>query len=96
MLYWLTDTAASSSRIYKEQVRERLGEIPTSTVPTAVLDLPDNIGHPIRRLAEERDHIVRWTAAAKGGHFPGREVPELLAADILAFAAQLDLRADTP
>jgi epoxide hydrolase len=93
-LYWLTDTAASSSRIYMEQARELKGPPAPSTVPTAVLDLPDNIDHPLRRLAEEQDHIVRWTEAPAGAHFPAREVPDLLAADLLAFASQLGHGAD--
>lgn len=89
MLYWLTDTAASSSRIYKEEAVTYGQDERTSTAPTAVADTPHNIGHPIRRLAEKTDNIVRWTELAAGGHFPGLEIPEQLADDIIAFAREL-------
>jgi pimeloyl-ACP methyl ester carboxylesterase len=89
MLYWLTDTAASSTRIYKEEAASYGRDERAGSVPTAIVDTPDNIGHPVRRLAEQTDNIVRWSELARGGHFPGLEVPDLLAADIVAFAREL-------
>jgi epoxide hydrolase len=89
MLYWLTDTAASSSRIYREQAATYGQGDRTGSVPTGVADTPANIGHPVRRLAERTEHLVHWTELPAGGHFPGLEVPDLLAADIAAFAAKL-------
>jgi pimeloyl-ACP methyl ester carboxylesterase len=89
MLYWLTDTSASSSRIYKEEAASYGQDERTSTVPTGIADTPNNIGHPLRRLAEKTDNITHWTELPGGGHFPGLEVPQLLANDIISFARDL-------
>jgi pimeloyl-ACP methyl ester carboxylesterase len=88
-LYWFTDTAASSSRIYKEQAASYGQDERIGTVPTGIADTPANIGHPLRRIAEQTDNLVRWTELPRGGHFPGLEIPEQLAEDIRAFAAPL-------
>lgn len=82
MLYWLTGTAGSSARYYKEGT-ETWGEPePPSPVPTAVAVFPHDIAVPIRRLAEENHNIVRWTEFDRGGHFPALEVPDLLIGDL--------------
>ncbi|MCP2166796.1 epoxide hydrolase family protein [Goodfellowiella coeruleoviolacea] len=85
MLYWLTGTAGSSARYYKEGV-ETWGEPePPSPVPTAVAVFPHDLAVPIRRLAERDNNIVRWTEFDRGGHFPALEEPDLLVADLRAF-----------
>ena len=89
MLYWLTDTAASSSRIYKEEAASYGQDGRTNTVPIGIADTPNNIGHPVRRLAEKTDNIIHWTELPAGGHFPGLEIPQLLAEDIIAFSHKL-------
>lgn len=82
MLYWLTGTAGSSVRYYKEGV-ESWGELePASSVPTAVAVFPHDNFIPIRRLAERNNTIVRWTEFDRGGHFPGMEEPDLLIGDL--------------
>jgi microsomal epoxide hydrolase len=55
MLYWLTDTAASSSRIYHEDAANYGQDDRTGTVPTGIADTPANIGHPVRRIAEQTE-----------------------------------------
>jgi pimeloyl-ACP methyl ester carboxylesterase len=47
---------------------------------------------PLRRRAEERENIVRWTRFEHGGHFAAMEQPTALVSDVRAFFAQL--RAD--
>ena len=89
MLYWLTGTAASSSRIYREGGETWGQEEPPSTVPTGMAVLPGNISVPIRRLAEQKNAIVHWTELPRGGHFPGLEVPDLLADDLRTFFVPL-------
>jgi epoxide hydrolase len=82
MIYWLTGTAGSSARYYKEGV-ETWGEPePPLTVPTAVAVFPHDNFIPVRRLAERNHHIVRWTEFDRGGHFPGMEEPDLLIGDL--------------
>jgi microsomal epoxide hydrolase len=89
MLYWLTGTANSSARIYKATAAAWGAEEQPSTVPTGVCVLPRNLTPIIRTVAERDNPIVHWTELARGGHFPGMEVPELLAADITAFFTSL-------
>jgi epoxide hydrolase len=82
MLYWLTGTAGSSARYYKEGV-ETWGEPESpSPVPTAVAVFPRDIFVPIRRLAEPNHNIVRWTEFDRGGHFAALEEPDLLIGDL--------------
>jgi epoxide hydrolase len=85
MLYWLTGTAGSSARYYREGT-ETWGEPdPPSPVPTAVAVFPRDIAIPIRRLAEPNHNIVRWTEFDRGGHFAAMEEPDLIIADLRAF-----------
>ncbi|MEU0092249.1 epoxide hydrolase family protein [Kribbella sp. NPDC006257] len=91
MLYWLTGTAGSSSRIYYERAHAPYWGQPDepSPVPTAMADFPRDNFIPLRHLAEPATNIVRWTTFDRGGHFPAMEQPELLAGDITAFFASV-------
>jgi pimeloyl-ACP methyl ester carboxylesterase len=83
LLSWLTGTAGSSARYYKEGTSGAWGEPePPSPVPTAVAVLPHDIAVPIRRLAERNHNIVRWTEYDRGGHFAAMEEPDLLVGDL--------------
>jgi pimeloyl-ACP methyl ester carboxylesterase len=44
---------------------------------------------PPRSLVERVYRVERWTEYAHGGHFPGYEAPDLLCADLAAFAQSL-------
>ncbi|KAA0021622.1 epoxide hydrolase family protein [Antrihabitans cavernicola] len=93
-IYWFTNTAGSSARIYYERAHSGgWGSKPEpSTVPTAVVVFPRDLSIPIRRVAEQYDNIVRWTDADSGGHFGALERPELLADDIREFSASIPSR----
>jgi microsomal epoxide hydrolase len=83
-LYWATQTAASSARIYYEN--RVAGPVPgTVTVPTACALFPKEITTPPRRWVEARLNLTRWTEMPRGGHFAAMEQPELLVDDIRAF-----------
>ncbi|WNV89843.1 epoxide hydrolase [Umezawaea sp. Da 62-37] len=84
MVYWLTGTAASSARLYKEAAKSG-GRIEASTTPTALAVFPHEVVPPIRSIAERTNTIVRWTEFDRGGHFAAMEQPALLAEDVLAF-----------
>ncbi|MFE2425107.1 epoxide hydrolase family protein [Streptomyces hokutonensis] len=89
MLYWLTNTAASSARLYYElshPLKDRQPE--QSPVPLGVAVFPYDI-RPIRALAERSSNIVHWTEFDRGGHFAAMEQPELLVGDIRAFFREL-------
>lgn len=86
-LYWVTQTAASSARIYYESRHAP----PSATagrrieVPTACADFPKEIIWSPRRWLEPRYNITRWTEMPKGGHFAAFEQPQLLVDDVRAF-----------
>jgi pimeloyl-ACP methyl ester carboxylesterase len=81
MLYWLTGTANSAARLFRES-RWRPQE--KSLVPTGVAQFP--LAPPsLRRFAERDNRIVHWTEHARGGHFPAMEQPQLLLQDLRAF-----------
>jgi pimeloyl-ACP methyl ester carboxylesterase len=83
-LYWLTRTAASSARLYRESVgKQRL--VSTGDVPVGVAVFPHDLVRPVRALAEQYNHITHWTEMPRGGHFGALEAPELLVPDIRAF-----------
>jgi epoxide hydrolase len=59
MLYWLTRTAGSSARLYRETALARRKDAPPRlTVPTGVAVFPHDIGLPTRRLAERESNIL--------------------------------------
>lgn len=85
-LYWVTQSIASSTRIYYES-RHTPASRPVRyvEVPTGVAVFPKEIYFVPRRWAESRYNIVRWTMMPRGGHFAALEEPELLVDDVRAF-----------
>jgi microsomal epoxide hydrolase len=83
-IYWVTGTAASSTRIYYENrvAAPRPGRV---EVPTACALFPKEITTPPRKWVEARYNLVRWTEMPRGGHFAALEQPELLVDDVRAF-----------
>lgn len=88
-IYWFTGTANSSARIYADLGGPWGAPPPHNSVPTGVAVFPDDIGLPLRPLAERTDNIVRWTEFDHSGHFPALEQPDALTADIRAFFRSL-------
>jgi microsomal epoxide hydrolase len=88
-IYWFTETANSSARLYAALTGGWGAPVPANTVPTGVAVFPDDIGLPIRALAERTDKIVHWTEFPRGGHFPGLEEPDALIGDIREFFRSL-------
>jgi len=90
-LYWLTQTAGSSARIYYES--RHAPPNPNAgrriEVPTACADFPKEIIWSPRKWLEGRYNIVRWTEMPKGGHFAAFEQPQLLVDDVRAFFRSL-------
>ncbi|MGW7549991.1 epoxide hydrolase family protein [Streptomyces rimosus] len=82
-IYWLTRTAASSARLYKESAQAWGSAVTASTVPHGVAVFPGDAG--VRRIAEREHKVVHWSEYDRGGHFPAMEVPELLVDDVRAF-----------
>lgn len=83
---WLTGTAGSSARLYKEAA-DAFSAGANSGVPTAVANFPGDSA--VRSLAERSHSVVRWTEYDRGGHFASLQAPDLLAGDVRAFAEML-------
>lgn len=83
-IFWLTGTAGSAARLYRESVGEAWGTRPEpSPVPTGVACFPGD--RAIRGLAERAHTISRWTRYDRGGHFASLQAPDLLVSDVRAF-----------
>lgn len=84
MIYWVTNTIGSSTRIYYENSHSLppLGRI---EVPTGIAIFPADIVLPPKSWAMQNLNVTRWTSMPSGGHFTALEEPELLADDIRAF-----------
>ena len=99
MIYWLTNTAASSARFYYEDAEavpptQKVNgrgtvALPPTTVPLGLANFAYDFAS-IRPLAE-RDHknIVSWHTYDRGSHFAAHDAPDLLADDIRRFFAAL-------
>src|SRR6266446_202712 len=87
MIYWVTETASSSARLYYESRQRPLSLARSNRVdaPVAVAVFPKEIAMPPRALAERGLNITRWTVMPEGGHFAAMEQPELLAKDLREF-----------
>ncbi len=89
-LYWVTETAASSARLYYESRVMATGQPdPYIDVPVGAALFPAEVVLPPRVWAEARYNIVRWTEMPRGGHFAALEEPELFVDDVRAFFADL-------
>ena len=89
-IYWVTQTATSSARLYYES-----GRAPTSgpmgriEVPTGVAVFPFELFISPRKWAEAQYNITHWTEMPRGGHFAAMEQPDLFVADLRTFFTPL-------
>lgn len=92
MIYWSTQTIASSMRAYKmEALSPTLTPKDYVKTPTGVGLFPKDIGGiPPREFVERTVNVQRWTEFERGGHFTAWEEPELMAADMLKFFSTLN------
>ena len=85
-IYWVTETATSSARLYYES-----GNAPTSRalgrvdVPTGAAIFPYELFIAPRKWAEASFNITHWTEMPRGGHFAAMEQPDLLVDDLRTF-----------
>jgi pimeloyl-ACP methyl ester carboxylesterase len=86
-VYWLTGTATSSARLYKEGQASWGQPAQGSEVPSGVAVFPGDFG--IRSIAERDNNVVHWSEFDRGGHFPAMEVPDLLVGDVRTFFRSL-------
>lgn len=87
-LYWLTNTAISSARLYWETFQIAKGgffDPRNVTIPVAVSVFPDEIYAAPKNWAEKAySKLIYFNKLPKGGHFAAWEQPQLLSEDLRA------------
>lgn len=83
MAYWLTDSAASSARLYWESFKSI--DFSPIEVPSGISVFPKEIFRTSRRWAESRFTDLRhFNELDRGGHFAAFEQPELFVDEVRA------------
>jgi pimeloyl-ACP methyl ester carboxylesterase len=90
-VYWFTGSGASSAHFTYEGMRafrEFVGEadaapLTAGGVPLGVAVFAGDMS--VRSILDPDGAVARWTEFDRGGHFPGLEAPDLLAADLRSF-----------
>ncbi len=89
-LYWLTNSAASSARLYWETsgqsvllaAAQMTSEI---SLPVAITVFPDEVYRAPETWARRAyRNLIYFNEAARGGHFAAWEQPELFSAELRA------------
>jgi pimeloyl-ACP methyl ester carboxylesterase len=82
MIYWWSNTGASSARLYWESYRAGM-QSPHIHLPVGVTLFPKELLKVPRKWAESYYHnLVYWNIAEKGGHFPALEQPESFLSEV--------------
>ena len=85
-LYWLTNTAISSARLYWDTARVAKGgffDVRGLQIPVAVSAFPDEIYQAPQSWAEQAyPKLIHYNRLPKGGHFAAWEQPELFTAEM--------------
>jgi pimeloyl-ACP methyl ester carboxylesterase len=83
-LYWLTNTAVSSARLYWENNANNFNAVDIA-IPAAVTVFPGEIYRAPRSWAERSYRkLIYWNEVDKGGHFAAWEQPLLFSAELRA------------
>ena len=91
MMYWVTNSITSASRLYYENRHESSRPEEKLSVPTGCASFIERFDNRARtdETAKEnaylRYNIVRWTDMPRGGHFPALEQPKLWLDDLRSF-----------
>ncbi len=90
MLYWLTNSAASSARLYWQSFRSFASS--AVAIPTGCSLYPMELMRLSRRWAERRyTNITYWNEPTKGGHFAAMEQPASFVAELRACFGTMSL-----
>jgi pimeloyl-ACP methyl ester carboxylesterase len=87
-LYWLTNSAASSARIYWEHRGQELTSATAQmtdqiSVPVAISVFPDEVYRPTESWAKRAfRNLIYFGKADKGGHFAAWEYPEIFSEEL--------------
>lgn len=82
-LYWFTNSGASAAQFLYEAAHAapNWGATPVTPAGSAIF----NNESFIRMILDPEHKSIHWSEFSEGGHFPGLEVPELLASDLRKF-----------
>jgi pimeloyl-ACP methyl ester carboxylesterase len=87
-LYWLTNTAVSSARLYWDAAQHPMGgffDIRGVQIPVAVMAYPDEIYQAPQSWAQRAyPKLLRYTRLPKGTHFAAWEQPETFVTELRA------------
>jgi pimeloyl-ACP methyl ester carboxylesterase len=89
-LYWLTNSAASSARLYWENRDQNLTSAGSQmtdkiSLPVAISVFPEEVYLPPKTWARRAfRNLIYYNKADRGGHFAAWEHPELFAAELRA------------
>jgi len=88
-LYWFTNTAASSARLYYEQTHSQYSPTEPTVTPLGLANFAHD--HRAIRPFAERWHknIVSWNVYDRGNHFAAQTAPDLLINDMRTFFLKL-------
>ena len=86
MVYWVTQTSASSARLYWESRHgARPGALPFVDVPTGVARYPKEVLRWPRSWVERQYNVVHWAVMDEAATSPAMEQPELFVDDLRRF-----------
>src|SRR6476469_4887116 len=84
-LYWLTNTAVSSARLYWENNKYTFFAPKNVAIPVAVTAFPDEVLQTPRSWAERAyPNLIYYNKLDKGGHFAAWEQPQLFSEEVRA------------
>lgn len=88
-LYWLTNSGASSARLYWESYKGGFFAVPLK-LPVGCSIFAKEIYRAPRTWAERcMPQLIYWNELSKGGHFAAFEQPELFVGEVRAWAARV-------
>jgi pimeloyl-ACP methyl ester carboxylesterase len=83
-LFWLTNTAISSARLYWES-KLPFFDVKNVSIPVAVSAFPDDLYQAPRSWAERAyPKLIHYNKLNKGGHFAAWEQPRLFSQEVRA------------
>jgi microsomal epoxide hydrolase len=89
MFYWITDSGASSARMYAENADLTFYSIPVD-IPTGVSTFPGEIFTTPKAWSERTfGKLIYWNRTVKGGHFAAFEQPKIFVGEVRAAFSSL-------
>lgn len=89
-LYWLTNSAASSARLYWESLNTAFAATFDSDIAVGISVFPKEIFRASERWAREAyRNVIHWNELEKGGHFAAFEQPKIFVEEVRRCFAKL-------